>query len=162
VRDPRRAGSSLCCRTIKRGPLEAVMHDLPNKIAGEPAAPRASAIYTTVNLAGLAAISLPAGRSPEGYPLGIQLVGAVGSEELLLDVAQAFESIHPWATLAPHRGRHAPRSAPENGYSLACLAKPVRRVLSTEPLPGRRTRTSRACLAHGPDGPAGHARLAVC
>jgi Asp-tRNA(Asn)/Glu-tRNA(Gln) amidotransferase A subunit family amidase len=49
------------------------------------------------------------GRSPEGYPLGIQLVGAVGSEELLLDVAQAFESIHPWQSLFHIEGVTRPR-----------------------------------------------------
>jgi aspartyl-tRNA(Asn)/glutamyl-tRNA(Gln) amidotransferase subunit A len=73
----------------------------PKEIAGRPATPRASSIYTTWgNIAGLAGISVPAGQSAAGHPIGLQLLGAIGFEELLLDVAEALESRRPWPTLA--------------------------------------------------------------
>jgi aspartyl-tRNA(Asn)/glutamyl-tRNA(Gln) amidotransferase subunit A len=72
------------------------------EIAGRPASPRASAIYTTWgNLAGLAGISVPSGGSAKNHPIGLQLLGAIGSEELLLDVAASIESHRPWPRLAP-------------------------------------------------------------
>jgi aspartyl-tRNA(Asn)/glutamyl-tRNA(Gln) amidotransferase subunit A len=74
----------------------------PKQIAGQPAQPRASSIYTTWgNIAGLAGISMPAGQSVAGHPIGLQLLGAIGAEELLLDVAEALESRRPWPRLAP-------------------------------------------------------------
>jgi aspartyl-tRNA(Asn)/glutamyl-tRNA(Gln) amidotransferase subunit A len=49
-------------------------------------------VYTiSVNLAGLPAISLPAGASREGLPIGMQLIGPVFSEELILRAARMFE-----------------------------------------------------------------------
>ncbi|HKV60470.1 MAG TPA: amidase [Candidatus Acidoferrum sp.] len=47
------------------------------------------------NLAGLPAISLPCNPSPEGLPLGLQLIGSVTGEALLLQIARAFESARP-------------------------------------------------------------------
>jgi aspartyl-tRNA(Asn)/glutamyl-tRNA(Gln) amidotransferase subunit A len=77
----------------------------PKLIAGREAAPRASAIYTTfVNLAGLSAISLPAGRSAAGHPIGVQLIGPPGSDERILDVAERFEQAQPWPLLALDAG----------------------------------------------------------
>jgi aspartyl-tRNA(Asn)/glutamyl-tRNA(Gln) amidotransferase subunit A len=43
------------------------------------------------NLAGVPAISVPVGRSPEGLPIALQLIAAWGRDELLLDAAEAFE-----------------------------------------------------------------------
>jgi len=43
------------------------------------------------NLAGVPAISIPCGRTSEGLPIGLQLIGAVGDEALLLQIAQRFE-----------------------------------------------------------------------
>jgi aspartyl-tRNA(Asn)/glutamyl-tRNA(Gln) amidotransferase subunit A len=72
------------------------------EISGQQAQSRASSIYTTWgNIAGLAGITLPAGQSSAGHPIGVQLLGWIGSEELLLDVAQSIEERRPWPTLAP-------------------------------------------------------------
>ncbi len=44
------------------------------------------------NLAGLPAISVPAGLSAEGLPLGLQMIGRAFDEESILRIAQALES----------------------------------------------------------------------
>lgn len=43
------------------------------------------------NLAGLPAVSIPCGLTPEGLPVGLQLIGAVTDEHLLLRIARVFE-----------------------------------------------------------------------
>jgi aspartyl-tRNA(Asn)/glutamyl-tRNA(Gln) amidotransferase subunit A len=43
------------------------------------------------NLAGLPAISVPCGFTPEGLPVGLQLIAAVTDEHLLLQTAKVFE-----------------------------------------------------------------------
>lgn len=49
-------------------------------------------IYTvTVNLAGLPGISIPAGLSKRGLPMGLQLIGPRLSEQTLFNVGQALE-----------------------------------------------------------------------
>jgi len=47
------------------------------------------------NLAGLPAISLPCSPTPDGLPLGLQLIGSVTDDALLLQIARAFESARP-------------------------------------------------------------------
>ncbi|MBL0941262.1 MAG: Asp-tRNA(Asn)/Glu-tRNA(Gln) amidotransferase subunit GatA, partial [Alphaproteobacteria bacterium] len=46
-----------------------------------------------VNLAGLPALSLPAGLSKEGLPLGLQLIGPNFSEDLLLRTADVMDTL---------------------------------------------------------------------
>jgi aspartyl-tRNA(Asn)/glutamyl-tRNA(Gln) amidotransferase subunit A len=47
------------------------------------------------NLGGLPAISVPCGFTPEGLPVGLQLIGAVTDEYLLLQIAKLFELACP-------------------------------------------------------------------
>jgi aspartyl-tRNA(Asn)/glutamyl-tRNA(Gln) amidotransferase subunit A len=47
------------------------------------------------NLAGVPAISIPCGFTPAGLPVGLQLIGAVADEHLLLQIAHTFERAHP-------------------------------------------------------------------
>lgn len=49
-----------------------------------------------VNLAGLPALSLPCGFDQQGLPIGVQLIGKVLSEALLLQVAYAYEQSTEW------------------------------------------------------------------
>ena len=49
-------------------------------------------IFTVpVNLAGLPAISIPAGHDAAGYPLGLQIIGKAFKEQEILDLAYAME-----------------------------------------------------------------------
>ncbi len=53
------------------------------------------------NLTGQPAISLPAAMSPEGLPIGIQLVGQFGADALLLALAQSLEDEIGWQHRRP-------------------------------------------------------------
>lgn len=60
--------------------------------SGDPLAMYLEDIFTvTVNMAGLPGISVPAGLSSQGTPLGLQLIGKPFDEETLLRSAQAIE-----------------------------------------------------------------------
>ena len=49
-------------------------------------------IFTVpVNLAGLPAISIPAGHDSAGYPLGLQIIGKAFQEQEILNLAYAME-----------------------------------------------------------------------
>jgi len=50
-------------------------------------------LSVTANLAGLPAISIPCGKSSDGLPIGLQLMGKQFSEQLLLNTAKAYETI---------------------------------------------------------------------
>jgi aspartyl-tRNA(Asn)/glutamyl-tRNA(Gln) amidotransferase subunit A len=49
------------------------------------------------SLAGLPAVSVPCGTTPEGLPVGLQLVGRMFDEVGLLRVAHALEAQGPGA-----------------------------------------------------------------
>jgi aspartyl-tRNA(Asn)/glutamyl-tRNA(Gln) amidotransferase subunit A len=60
--------------------------------SGDPVEMYLSDIFTvTVNMAGLPGISVPAGLSSEGTPLGLQLIGRPFDEETLFRTARAIE-----------------------------------------------------------------------
>ena len=54
------------------------------------------------SVTGQPAISLPIGATATGLPVGVQLVAALGREDLLLQIAAELETAAPWA------GRHPP------------------------------------------------------
>ena len=53
------------------------------------------------NTTGQPAISLPLHQTPDGLPIGMQFVSAVGREDLLLSLATSLEQALPWATRRP-------------------------------------------------------------
>jgi aspartyl-tRNA(Asn)/glutamyl-tRNA(Gln) amidotransferase subunit A len=58
-----------------------------------------SDIFTIpVNLAGTCALSVPAGFSTSGLPIGLQLIGKPFGEETILRAAHAFEQATEWLT----------------------------------------------------------------
>ena len=56
------------------------------------------------NLAGLPGISIPAGFTAEGLPLGLQLLGNHFQEETLLRASHAFESATDFHARRPSLG----------------------------------------------------------
>jgi aspartyl-tRNA(Asn)/glutamyl-tRNA(Gln) amidotransferase subunit A len=59
-------------------------------------------IYTiSLNLAGLPGVSIPAGLSAEGMPIGMQLIGPVFSEPTLFRAARTFETHSDLGILTP-------------------------------------------------------------
>jgi aspartyl-tRNA(Asn)/glutamyl-tRNA(Gln) amidotransferase subunit A len=78
---------------------------IPAPAIGEETASISGAIHPTralllrnnrpANLGGLPAISIPCGFTPDGLPVGLQLIGSVTDEHLLLRIAHAFKRAHP-------------------------------------------------------------------
>ncbi|MBA2960556.1 MULTISPECIES: amidase [Ramlibacter] len=78
----------------------------PPTIDGHPVGPRGHAVFTAwVNGTGVPALALPAPRAPDGLPIGFQLVGRHGADDLLCALGAQYEAAHPW-------GREGPAAAP--------------------------------------------------
>ena len=74
----------------------------PGTIDGHVVGPRGHAVYTGwVNVCGHPAISVPGPPAPSGLPIGFQLVGDIGTDKHLIDVAQLYESAYPWSQRRP-------------------------------------------------------------
>lgn len=70
--------------------------------ADDPLAMYLSDIFTiSVNLAGIAGISLPCGFSREGLPIGLQLIAPAFEEGRILSVGHAYEQSTAWHTRKP-------------------------------------------------------------
>ena len=70
--------------------------------ADNPLAMYLSDIYTiAVNLAGLPAISIPAGFTESGLPIGLQVIGKAFGEADMFAVANAFEKAHDYTRKTP-------------------------------------------------------------
>ena len=71
-------------------------------ITSKGAASRPTYIFVDIfNQAGCPAISVPCGFSSEGMPIGLQIAGRPGGEEMVLKVAHAYEQNTTWHTARP-------------------------------------------------------------
>jgi aspartyl-tRNA(Asn)/glutamyl-tRNA(Gln) amidotransferase subunit A len=57
-----------------------------------------------VNLAGLPGLSMPAGFTQTGLPIGLQIIGKAFAEATVLRVAKAYEDATPWRERKPPLG----------------------------------------------------------
>ncbi len=76
---------------------------LPDTVAGTILAHPLVSIGLTYpfNLTGHPALSLPAGLTADGLPVGLQMIGPRLGEARLLSAAAAFEAAAPWPKVAP-------------------------------------------------------------
>ena len=59
----------------------------------------------SLNLTQQPAASIPCGLTREGLPIGLQIVGAIGADALVLRASQAFEEARPFGALNEPRVR---------------------------------------------------------
>jgi aspartyl-tRNA(Asn)/glutamyl-tRNA(Gln) amidotransferase subunit A len=83
-------------------PAFAAEGPMPTTIGGASVHGGMSVIHGMLaNLANLPAISLPAGLTQSGLPVGLQVIGPRYREDLLLAAAARYEAAHPWPRHAP-------------------------------------------------------------
>ncbi len=58
-------------------------------------------LTNSFNLTGAPAISVPCGFSSGGLPIGLQVGGRPGADEMVLKVSHAYEQSTPWHTMKP-------------------------------------------------------------
>jgi Asp-tRNA(Asn)/Glu-tRNA(Gln) amidotransferase A subunit family amidase len=76
--------------------------DVPSEVAGHPVRDMQWTSFTfPFNLTGLPAISVPAGWSADGVPIGLQIVGPWRDDARVLRAAAAYEQVAPWADRWP-------------------------------------------------------------
>jgi amidase len=88
--------------TMPNPPIELGVAD-PSKPVAEMQAVHGdmAALALPFDVTGEPALSLPLGTSPEGLPVGVQLVAPVGREDLLIRLGSALEAAAPWAGRRP-------------------------------------------------------------
>jgi Asp-tRNA(Asn)/Glu-tRNA(Gln) amidotransferase A subunit family amidase len=75
----------------------------PSTIGGEPVSDQleSSTLTYAITMTGCPSISVPCGFTPEGVPVGMQIVGPRLREDRVLRAAAAFERAAPWAHRRP-------------------------------------------------------------
>ncbi len=75
---------------------------MPTEIAGQPCHVGTAALLTMfANVANLPAITVPAGLSADGLPLGLMITAPRHREDICLRLARVFEQAAPWPLHAP-------------------------------------------------------------
>lgn len=72
-------------------------------VGGEQMDPRSAAtrFSRALNLTGLPLLSVPCGFSSEGLPIGLQIIGALFEEAVILEVGHAYETATEWHKRKP-------------------------------------------------------------
>jgi aspartyl-tRNA(Asn)/glutamyl-tRNA(Gln) amidotransferase subunit A len=74
----------------------------PLEIAGQRVGGMGSVPYTApFNISGQPAVSIPAGTSPDGLPIGLQVVARRHHDEFALACGLVAETNRPWPKFAP-------------------------------------------------------------
>jgi aspartyl-tRNA(Asn)/glutamyl-tRNA(Gln) amidotransferase subunit A len=86
-------------------PAFAAEGPMPTEVAGIAGHGGMAVIHGMLaNVANLPAITLPAGLTREGLPVGLQVIGPRHREDLLLAIAHRYEVARPWPRHAPLAG----------------------------------------------------------
>jgi aspartyl-tRNA(Asn)/glutamyl-tRNA(Gln) amidotransferase subunit A len=88
--------------TMPLGAFE-VSRNTPDEIAGHPVRGLSWSPFTyPFNLTGQPAASLPCGVTPDGLPVGLQVIGRRFADETVLRASAAFEAAAPWQHHRPN------------------------------------------------------------
>jgi aspartyl-tRNA(Asn)/glutamyl-tRNA(Gln) amidotransferase subunit A len=91
----------LLCATSPMEPF-AAEGPMPYQVGEVKVSPyNAGALTIPANLSGYPAISIPAGLSSNGLPIGLQAYARRHEDALLLALAQTMERAQPWPLVAP-------------------------------------------------------------
>ena len=86
---------TLCLPAFPLGPVG------PREVAGREVTHLGWTLCYPFNYSGQPAVSVPAGFTASGLPVGLQIVGRRLEDALVLRAAAAFEALRPWATRRP-------------------------------------------------------------
>ena len=78
----------------------------PREVAGREVTHLGWTLCYPFNYSGQPAISVPAGWTASGLPVGLQIIGRRLEDALVLRAAAAFEAIRPWAARRPTEAGH--------------------------------------------------------
>ena len=73
----------------------------PREVAGREVTHLGWTLCYPFNYSGQPAVSVPAGWTASGLPVGLQIVGRRFEDALVLRAAAAFEALRPWAARVP-------------------------------------------------------------
>jgi aspartyl-tRNA(Asn)/glutamyl-tRNA(Gln) amidotransferase subunit A len=75
---------------------------MPTEIDGREVAPGMAVPFTMLaNLCWNPALSVPAGTTSEGLPVGVQVIGRRHADDVVLRLGRIFEQARPWPRFAP-------------------------------------------------------------
>jgi aspartyl-tRNA(Asn)/glutamyl-tRNA(Gln) amidotransferase subunit A len=83
-------------------PAFAASGPMPSEIAGQKVHPAMVVPFTMVgNLCWNPAVSVPAGPTEAGLPVGLQVMGRRHADATVLRLARIYEQVRPWPQVAP-------------------------------------------------------------